>query len=81
MCKKNPEMAAALQDKYSQLLEMEKKLNVLQSKTSKKRLLKQEIDGSDIAEIVRSGQVFLLTDFRKMRLKNLSEWKKLCISV
>lgn len=52
MCKKNPEMAAALQDKYSQLLEMEKKLNVLQSKTSKKRLLKQEIDGSDIAEIV-----------------------------
>lgn len=52
IAKKNPSMTAALETKYSQMLEMEKKLKALQNQNSKRPLLKQEIDGSDIAEIV-----------------------------
>lgn len=52
MAKKNPSMAASLELKYSQMVEMEKKLNELHDLSPDKRLLKQEIDGNDIAEIV-----------------------------
>lgn len=50
--KKNPTMTAALETKYSQMLEMEKKLKALQTQPNKKCLLKEQIDGADIAEIV-----------------------------
>ena len=50
--KKNPTMTASLEVKYSQMLDMEKKLKTIQSKSSKKRLIKEEVDEDDIAAIV-----------------------------
>ena len=50
--KKNSEMNASLQIKYSQMLDMEKKLKTLQEQSGKKRLLKEEIDEDDISSIV-----------------------------
>ena len=50
--KKNPTMTAALEAKYSQMLEMQEKLKAFNSNSSKKCLLKEQIDGDDIAEIV-----------------------------
>ena len=50
--KKNPTMTASLEVKYSQMLDMEKKLKTIQSKSSKKRLIKEEVDEDDIASIV-----------------------------
>lgn len=50
--KKNPSLNASLEVKYSQMLEMEKKLKAIQAKNGKKRLLKEEIDDDDIASIV-----------------------------
>lgn len=50
--KKNPTMTAALETKYSQMLELQEKLKAIKSNTSKKCLLKEQIDGDDIAEIV-----------------------------
>ena len=52
MAKKNPTMAASLEVRYSQMVEMEKKLQEFQSIAPEQRLLKEEIDGNDIAEIV-----------------------------
>lgn len=52
MNKKNPSMTASLEVKYGQMLEMEKKLKSLHAQAGKKCLLKQEIDGDDIAAIV-----------------------------
>ena len=50
--KKNPTMAASLEAKYSQMLDMENKLKAIQEQAGKKRLLKEEIDEDDIASIV-----------------------------
>lgn len=50
--KKNPSMTLALEEKYSQMLDMEQKLQQLQSQGGKNRLIKEEIDGDDIANIV-----------------------------
>lgn len=50
--KKNPTMTAALEAKYSQMLEMQEKLKSIKSSSNKKCLLKEQIDGDDIAEIV-----------------------------
>lgn len=50
--KKNPDMTAALEAKYSQMLEMQEKLKTLKPTSGKKCLLKEEIDGDDIAAIV-----------------------------
>lgn len=52
MIKKNVSMTASLELKYTQMVEMEKKLQELQNLSQDKRLLKEEIDGNDIAEIV-----------------------------
>ena len=52
MAKKNPTMAVSLELRYSQMVEMEKKLKELQKVAPKHPLLKEEIDGNDIAEIV-----------------------------
>lgn len=52
MNKKNPSMTASLEVKYSQMLEMEKKLKAIQAKSGKKSLLKEEIDSDDIGAIV-----------------------------
>ena len=49
--KKNPSMSLALEAKYSQMLDMEKKLKANQI-SSKKRLIKEEIDEDDIASVV-----------------------------
>ena len=49
--KKNPTMSAALEAKYSQMLEMQQKLKTL-AHANKKCLLKEQIDGDDIASIV-----------------------------
>ena len=49
--KKNPDMNKALETKYSQMLDMEKKLKEMQSSV-KHRLIKEEIDEDDIASIV-----------------------------
>ena len=50
--KKNPTMKAALETRYSQMLDMQKKLKILQSQSNKDCLLKEQIDGADIAAIV-----------------------------
>ena len=50
--KKNPQMSQALEQKYSQILEMEQKLQAIQAQSGKKRLLKEEVDADDIAYIV-----------------------------
>lgn len=50
--KKNPSMSLALEEKYSQMLDMEQKLQKLQVQSGKKRLIKEEVDGDDIANIV-----------------------------
>ncbi len=50
--KKNPTMSASLEAKYSQMLDMEKKLKEIQAQSSKSRLLKEEVDEDDIASIV-----------------------------
>ncbi len=50
--KKNPTMTASLEVKYSQMLDMEKKLKTIQSQSTKKRLIKEEVDEDDIAAIV-----------------------------
>lgn len=50
--KKNPTMKAALETRYSQMLDMQKKLKILQSQSNKDCLLKEQIDGDDIAAIV-----------------------------
>lgn len=50
--KKNPQMSASLELKYSQMLEMEQKLRTIQEQSGKKRLLKEEVDEDDIANIV-----------------------------
>ena len=50
--KKNPTMAASLEVKYSQMLDMEKKLKEIQKQAGKKRLLKEEVDEDDVAAIV-----------------------------
>lgn len=52
MSKKNPEMTATLENKYSLMLDMEKKLSQLQAQSGKKHLLKEEIDEDDIGCIV-----------------------------
>ena len=49
--KENPTMLAGIEAKYTQMLEMKKKLETIE-KSSKNRLLKEEIDEDDIAEIV-----------------------------
>lgn len=49
--KKNPTMSAALEAKYSQMLDMQEKLKVY-THSNKKCLLKEQIDGDDIASIV-----------------------------
>lgn len=49
--KKNPDMSKSLETKYSQMLDMEKKLKEMQSSV-KHRLIKEEIDEDDIAAIV-----------------------------
>lgn len=50
--KKNPAMTSSLEKKYSQMLDMEKKLKDIQKQSDKKRLLKEEIDEDDISSIV-----------------------------
>lgn len=50
--KKNPSMTLALEEKYSQMLDMEQKLQQLQLQGGKNRLIKEEVDGDDIANIV-----------------------------
>ena len=45
-------MSQALELKYSQMLEMEQKLQAIQTQSGKKRLLKEEVDEDDIANIV-----------------------------
>lgn len=50
--KKNPTMSASLEAKYSQMLEMESKLQTIQAQAGKTRLLKEEVDEDDIASIV-----------------------------
>ncbi len=50
--KKNPTMKNALETRYSQMLDMQKKLKALQAQSDKKCLLKEQIDGDDIAQIV-----------------------------
>ncbi len=50
--KKNPTMMASLEAKYSQMLDMEKKLNDIQKKSGKNRLIKEEVDEDDISAIV-----------------------------
>lgn len=50
--KKNPQMSQSLETKYSQMLDMEQKLQAIQEQSGKKRLLKEEVDEDDIANIV-----------------------------
>ena len=45
-------MSHALEQKYSQMLEMQQKLKAIQVQSGKKRLLKEEVDEDDIANIV-----------------------------
>ena len=49
--KKNPSMSLSLEQKYSQMLDMEQKLQAIQEQSGKKRLLKEEVDEDDIANI------------------------------
>lgn len=50
--KKNPQMSQSLEAKYSQMLDMEQKMQAIQEQSGKKRLLKEEVDEDDIANIV-----------------------------
>ena len=50
--KKKSEMNASLENKYEQMLEMEKKIKNLQKQSGNKCLLKEEIDEDDISSIV-----------------------------
>ena len=50
--KKNPEKMVSLESKYSEMLDAEKKLQLIQQQAGKKRLLKEEVDEDDIASIV-----------------------------
>ena len=50
--KKNPQMSQSLEVKYSQMLDMEQKMQAIQEQSGKKRLLKEEVDEDDIANIV-----------------------------
>ena len=52
LSKKDPTATAALEAKYTKMLEMEKKLQSMQNQSGKKRLLKEEVDEDDIASIV-----------------------------
>lgn len=45
-------MSISLEAKYSQMLDMEQKLQAIQQQSNKKRLLKEEVDEDDIANIV-----------------------------
>ena len=52
LSKKNPITTASLEAKYSQMLDLEKKLLSIKSQSGKKRLLKEEVDEDDISAIV-----------------------------
>lgn len=52
LSKKDPTATAALEAKYTKMIEMEKKLQSMQNQSGKKRLLKEEVDEDDIASIV-----------------------------
>lgn len=52
VAQKKGQVTTALEEKYKQMLAMEKKLKDLQSDKSKKHLIKERLDGDDISAIV-----------------------------
>mgnify|MGYP002624359071 CR=1 FL=1 len=72
--KKNPSMSANLELKYSQMLDMEKKLKFVQS--GKKRLIKEEVDGDDIAVIVSKWTGIPVNKMMEDETKKLIDMEK-----
>lgn len=72
--KKNPTMASSLEQKYSQMLDAEKKLKSLQS--GKNRLLKEEIDEDDIASIVAKWTGIPVTRLMEEETKKLIDMEE-----
>lgn len=52
MNKKSDSPNIDIEKRYRQMLETEKKLEIIQTKSIKKRLIKEEIDGENISEII-----------------------------
>lgn len=74
--KKNPSMTASLETKYSQMLDMKKKLKAIQNKSGKKRLLKEEIDEDDIASIVSKWTGIPVNSLMEDEAKKLIDMEK-----
>ena len=74
--KKNPSMTLVLEEKYSQMLDMEQKLQTLQSENGKKRLIKEEVDGDDIANIVAKWTGIPVNRLQEDESKKLIEMEK-----
>lgn len=74
--KKNPSMTLVLEEKYSQMLDMEQKLQTLQLESGKKRLIKEEVDGDDIANIVAKWTGIPVNRLQEDESKKLIEMEK-----
>ena len=74
--KKNPSMTLVLEEKYSQMLDMEQKLQTLQPENGKKRLIKEEVDGDDIANIVAKWTGIPVNRLQEDESKKLIEMEK-----
>ncbi len=74
--KKNPSMTLVLEEKYSQMLDMEQKLQTLQQESGKKRLIKEEVDGDDIANIVAKWTGIPVNRLQEDESKKLIEMEK-----
>lgn len=74
--KKNPSMTLVLEEKYSQMLDMEQKLQTLQAENGKKRLIKEEVDGDDIANIVAKWTGIPVNRLQEDESKKLIEMEK-----
>ncbi len=75
--KKNPTMSASLEAKYSQMLDMEKKLKEIQMQSGKKRLLKEEVDEDDVATIVAKWTGIPVTRLMEDESKKLIDMEKI----
>ncbi len=73
---KNPQMKATLEAKYSQMLEMQEKLKAIQPSSNAKCLLKEEIDGDDIATIVAKWTGIPVNRLQEDESRKLLEMEK-----
>ena len=74
--KKNPSMSLSLEQKYSQMLDMEQKLQAIQEQSGKKRWLKEEVDEDDIANIVAKWTGIPVNRFMEDESKKLIGMEK-----